>query len=262
MPEWLVDGDRTIDLEEPPRELEVAIVAGQLEVRGGEGAGVLSLSQVEGDPVEVSLVEGRLRVRQQQRSHGLGLGHRSSVQLALTVPPGCRCRLATVSAPVLATGLVAALDVETVSGEVSLDQLSGEVFAATVSGALVGRRLAESFAGKTVSGDLSLEGFRGSEGRVGTVSGDVVLDLEQAPGDARMDVSTTSGEVLLRLPTEPSQQVRVSSVSGRLVSGFPELSAERGPGRRQLRGSLGGGAGRLQVRTVSGAVSLLQGSAH
>jgi hypothetical protein len=52
--------------------------------------------------------------------------------------------------------------------------------------------------------------------------------------------------------------VELRSTTGRLQSEFDGLSSSRSPGANTLTGTLGSGAGRLQVTTVSGQVTLLE----
>ena len=60
-----------------------------------------------------------------------------------------------------------------------------------------------------------------------------------------------------RLPSEPSLDVNAQSVSGRMTAGEYGLTDDSGPGRRRMRGAIGGGAAKLSAKTVSGDVTLL-----
>jgi hypothetical protein len=262
MAKWEIEQAETIQFDEPISELEVRLVGGDLAVRAAEGPVTLEVRRVSGPPLQVDLDGGQLRINHQSHLNGVNSWLRDhSASVTLTVPTSCRCRLKTVSASVLAGALESELTVETVSGDITIDGLEGPGAISTVSGSVAARGLSEEFRGQTVSGELSLEAFSGGSVRLTTVSGDVVADLQEAGPTGSADVHTTSGAVLLRLPANASQTVRVKSVSGHLRSAFPNLHSDRSPGHRRLGGSLGDGDGTVEVATVSGAVSLLAGAA-
>jgi hypothetical protein len=255
--EWEIDSPETIQFEETPSELNVALVAGDVSVTGSEGPPTLEVRHVSGPPLQVSLEGGRLEIVQKDPSHMRLGGTRRSVSLVLAVPPSCQARLGTVSASVLVAGLADELSVETVSGEITLESVKGPVLIQTVSGNVAARGVSGEVRGRSVSGELILETFSGSDVRLDTVSGEVTADIGEAGPSSSAEVNTASGSVFLRLAASPSQQVLVESVSGRLTSAFPQLTVKKGPGSRSMNGSLGDGSGRVEVHTVSGEVALL-----
>ena len=92
---------------------------------------------------------------------------------------------------------------------------------------------------------------------VNGVSGDVTADLDLDPLGG-MQVTTVSGEVVLRLPAEADAQVNLHSVSGDVRSEFAELRRSSAPASRSVSGSLGAGSGQVSVTTMSGRVMLLR----
>jgi DUF4097 and DUF4098 domain-containing protein YvlB len=73
-----------------------------------------------------------------------------------------------------------------------------------------------------------------------------------------MQVTTVSGEVVLRLPAEADARVNLHSVSGDVRSEFAELNRSSAPASRSVSGSLGAGSGQVSVTTMSGRVMLLR----
>src|SRR5262249_60229530 len=71
-------------------------------------------------------------------------------------------------------------------------------------------------------------------------------------------VTPISGQVAVRPPAEASTRVELRSTTGRVQSEFDGLTASRSPGASTLSGTLGSGAGRLLVTSVSGQVTLLE----
>lgn len=256
MSEWKIEAAQTIQFDEIPSDLRVNLVGGEIELKAGEGPATLEVRYVTGPELQVRLDHGRLEIVQEHPHPSWGL-NKVSASLALQVPTDCKVDLEAVSASVLAEGLAADVKLETVSGEIALESLSGRTRATTVSGELNVRGQSGELRGETVSGDVTLDAYLANSVRLESVSGDVTADLQQAGSSAAAEVQTVSGAVYLRLASEPSQQVRVESVSGRLTSSFPELKAKNGPGSRTLKGALGEGQGEVRVSTVSGAVAVL-----
>jgi DUF4097 and DUF4098 domain-containing protein YvlB len=81
------------------------------------------------------------------------------------------------------------------------------------------------------------------------------VDLDPLGG---VNVTTVSGEVVLRLPAEADAQVNLHSVSGDVRSEFAELKRSSAPASRSVSGSLGAGSGHVSVTTMSGRVMLLR----
>ncbi len=259
MSEWQIDSSETIQLDETPAEFAVKLVGGDLRVTATDGASSIDVTNVVGPEVRISMTDGRLEVCQEEPSFSRFGVSRVSCSVSVSIPATCRVQVETVSASVLASGMGAEFELSTVSGEATLESLGGRVEVATVSGDVASRGQSGKFRGKTVSGGMTLDAFGGSSVRLNSVSGEIVADLKQAEPDGSTEVETISGAVLLRLAGSPSQRVKVTSVSGRLNSAFPELRSDSAPGSRSLKGSLGEGRGKLHVTTVSGTVSLLGG---
>ncbi|HEY1004442.1 MAG TPA: DUF4097 family beta strand repeat-containing protein, partial [Streptosporangiaceae bacterium] len=86
---------------------------------------------------------------------------------------------------------------------------------------------------------------------------DVTADVDLDPLGG-MNVTTVSGEVVLRLPAEADAQVNLHSVSVDVRSEFAELRRSSAPASRSVSGSLGAGSGQVSVTTMSGRVMLLR----
>jgi hypothetical protein len=268
MTEWILDSPQTIELDGPVLSVRVRIVAGQVDVVGTDGPARIEVIQLQGPPLEVRFAGGEVVVTYPDLSwpdrslqgilEWLLPGPKRRAVLSIAVPATAPVDLGVVSAGALVTGMSGRTTVRSVSGEIVLDDCTGDqIEAQTVSGALGGRGLRHGLSFSTVSGDLTL--VDGSSDRIAArgVSGDVTLDLAQDKGsDIRID--TVSGAVTIRLPDSPDLVVDAKTTSGHLDAAFDELHSERSPGRGRLTGTLGSGSGRLSARTVSGNVALLR----
>jgi DUF4097 and DUF4098 domain-containing protein YvlB len=113
--------------------------------------------------------------------------------------------------------------VKTVSGDVRLDRVGGNLRFTTVSGDVLVRSVGRSVEGKAVSGDVRLESTREGNVAVQSVSGDIEVGVE--PGtNLDVDAGSVSGDLDSEVPlgsdptdgegSGPTLVVRGKTVSG------------------------------------------------
>ena len=269
MPQWRIENPQSLDLE-GVRRLEVRMVAGNVDVVGRtedaeSGAAQVEVSDLEG-PLTVSLENGTLTIVHERLTWG-GLldwvgNRKASATVSVSVPADCPVELGVVSADAVVSGISAdRTAVKSVSGDVTLDGVRSDISAQTVSGDLESRQLAGTLRFKTVSGDLTVVRGESDHVKAETVSGDLVLDLDLRRG-GRIDLSSVSGDVTVRMPEDVGVQVRRQDherLAGQRLRRRPR--SERKPGKATLHGQIGDGDGRLSAKTVSGDVTLLRRSA-
>ena len=125
-----------------------------------------------------------------------------------------------------------------VSGDIAVSGVQGQVRAESVSG---------DVSVKDVSGLVSAS----------SVSGDVEAEIRHLGGAGDMKFSSVSGDVRVKAPNDTDAVVEMSSLSGSLDTNFPIQIEEKqtGPGH-SAHGRLGAGSSTLRLSTVSGDVSL------
>lgn len=128
-------------------------------------------------------------------------------------------------------------DARTVSGDVRIEGAHGDVRAASVSG------------------DLTLRDLSAASVRATTVSGDVDAAVTALTGDGDLTFRSVSGDVTVAMPASLDADFSMSTVSGDLDTDFPLTLGGR-MGRRNLSATIGKGGRRFSVSTVSGDVRL------
>jgi hypothetical protein len=259
---WSVEEPTTLDVP-GVRRLSLRVVSGEVDVVAGPGVETarVEVHDLDGPPLRVTLDDdGTLSVVHDKLTWGglldwLTGPHKARAHVSVSVPADVDVQLGVVDADATVSGVSGATSVKSVSGEVTLSGCSGEVTAQTVSGRLESQGLDGRLHFTSVSGDLTVVEGSADGLAAQTVSGDLVLDLLAASGE--LALKTVSGDVTLRLPSEPSLDINAQSVSGRMTAGEYGLTDDSGPGRRRMRGAIGGGAARLSAKTVSGDVTLL-----
>jgi hypothetical protein len=258
--EWTIEAPTSLEFDDVT-ELRVRLIAGSVAVLATTGRPSLEVSSIEGDPLTVTYQDGLLTIAHENLNwEGLLKWlrpQRHSATVTVSVPRKCRAQVGVVSATAVMSGISARASVKSVSGGITLDGVAGDVDANTVSGAVEAQGINGKLNFNTVSGDLTLaEGWL-ERLDVNGVSGDVTADLDLDPLGG-MQVTTVSGEVMLRLPAEADARVNLHSVSGDVRSEFAELGRSSAPASRSVSGSLGAGSGQVSVTTMSGRVMLLR----
>jgi hypothetical protein len=205
---------------------------------------------------------GTMSIRVDHKSVNALMGwYRSDMKLEVAIPKGYRGALvihgvsADIALPAGRTFTV--VEVTTVSGDIDLGAFAADSFRShTVSGDLK----APSVSAKSVdlgstSGEMTVGGLRGDL-TARTISGD--LELAWTVFSGSIDVSTTSGSVMLDIPAGSGFRLDAGSTSGRITSDHPVTvrGSASGPGRHSLSGDVGSGAGSVRVRTVSGEIRI------
>ena len=258
--EWTIEAPASLEFDDVT-ELRVRLIAGSVAVLATTGKPSLEVSSIEGDPITVTYEDGVLTVAHENLNwEGLLKWlrpQRHAATVTVSVPRKCRAQVGVVSATAVMSGIRARASVKSVSGGITLDGVTGDVDANTVSGAVEAQGINGKLNFNTVSGDLTLADGWLERLDVNGVSGDVTADLDLDPLGG-MQVTTVSGEVMLRLPAEADARVNLHSVSGDVRSEFAELRRSSAPASRSVSGSLGAGSGQVSVTTMSGRVMLLR----
>lgn len=142
------------------------------------------------------------------------------------------------------------LDCKTTSGDINWWGEAQDLHMETVSGDLDFQGRADRSWMRSISGELGLRGAVG-EAQAKTVSGEVTIHSNRLP-DA-MDVTTTSGEIAVRLPDDGPFKVNLRTVSGGFHSNF---FAGTVTGRETNFIYESGGDRLYRFSTVSGGVTL------
>lgn len=127
------------------------------------------------------------------------------------------------------------------------------------------------FDGKTVNGEMSVEGLKADvhastvNGSVrvtttglaeaSTVNGSVYVEMGRADWSDEIEFTTVNGKITLIMPDRLNTEVRASTVNGEIESDYPVMvTGKFGP--RRMRGTIGNGGRSLSLSTVNGGIRL------
>ncbi len=216
---------------------------------------VVDLSLISGDVTVTAGAEGRVQVRGyserlplrfEATTNGVRVwvpsqnnrGRSGEQRLAVVVPVGARVTAKTVSGDVSVRGVRGELEAGTVSGDVeaqggvrrvSLNTVSGSVRASALEGDVRARSVSGDVALTDVTGEIDAESVSGGveirNGRSGRVRLQSVSgNLEYAgtfARDGRYEMQTHSGDVRLALPSDLAASLSLRTFSGSIDTALP-----------------------------------------
>jgi DUF4097 and DUF4098 domain-containing protein YvlB len=213
-------------------ELDVSNVAGDIIVtRGGGGAATIEavktgrgatvdearemLSLVSVDIAERG-TRAEVRARYPNQSEWRGRGRRNfnvSAAFTITAPQNTRLILKSISGNVSVRDISGALSLDSVSGNITLSNAGRMTNAKTISGnvEVIDTRIDGSLQAGTISGEVKLQKVAARDLQLSSVSGNVWV---QEVSSGRIDARTISGEVQFSGDFEPNGRYQFTSHSG------------------------------------------------
>lgn len=264
--------------------VDITMRTGRLIVRGIDG----STGSVRASGANYELrstgVTLTLQTRESSRSAMRDREADREDTIELDVPRGVRLVVSTLSADAEVRDIAGSVEIRSTSGDVQLTNVFGRTIIETISGdvrttatrtllrvkSVSGDMRVREAAGdlelSTTSGDMSVSGAQIGRFEASSISGNVQFD-GLFTSDARVQVSTHSGDVSLRLPDGAHGQVTFSTFNGDFVPGgaitlLPGNDGAR-RGRNAQRFSFGTGSAPgllLDITTFNGDVRLLRGT--
>jgi DUF4097 and DUF4098 domain-containing protein YvlB len=150
-------------------------------------------------------------------------------------------------------------------GDVRIGDVGGDARVETQGGDVRVNHAEGAVTALTQGGDITLRGIRGAI-KAQTAGGDITVEVVGKEAGAGSEIITQGGDVTLVLPenfkADVSIETKVQDPNGRYIrSDFSELAVVRGPSTHTATGKLGGGGGKLVVRSQSGEVTVKKGPA-
>lgn len=253
--------------------LSVRTVSGDVRVRtvGGTVAKVVARYDVrtpagsvgeippDASPLVVRKGAGELEIDTRDRVGGfldtlgevMSGGSRTTVEYDVELPHEAALRVHGVSGDLTIDGARGSQEYHTVSGDISIRDVTGRINVHAVSGDVSiadGHDLEVD--GNSTSGDVHVRAERLTRFGFSSVSGDISVEGQLAPGEDYR-VQTVTGD--LELITPSGVEVEASGPSVSLRTKMPHRS-DSGRGRKVI--TVGDGAARVRFRSMSGDVTV------
>ncbi|MEE4272928.1 MAG: DUF4097 family beta strand repeat-containing protein [Thermoanaerobaculales bacterium] len=254
--------------------VEISNISGDVAVVGWSGDSVVITGTLEQGVKNLEISAGGQRLRIEVEQHRRSRTS-SDADLMIKMPSTANLEVETVSADISVDGIGGDVELESVSGRVEVSSCARSLEASSVSGDV----LAVSAAGRSeldsVSGDVIV---RNASGRIDaeSVSGRIeieggaldLLDGETVSGsiacsarptdNGRFTFETMSGTIDLRVSPDWSASYYVETYSGAIrndIGPEPRRTDDYGPGK-ELRFTTGSGGARISIESFSGSVRL------
>lgn len=266
--------ERTVPAE-PKGEVEIVNVSGDVQVRGWDRKEV----QVHADlgtgveRLDVQSQKGRVTINVIVQSHR----NAGATDLVVEVPHDSTLLIKTVSADQTIVDVRGVQRLQAVSGsintkvwgeEFNVRTISGDVIVNgsgkpsvarvnTVSGDVTLANIAGELSLETVTGDMQVVMPTLSRGRVQTTNGDLRLQATLAK-DARLDAEAVNGDLSLQLRSPVNAEFDIETFNGEIDNCFgpkAQRANEFAPGNA-LRFKEGDGSARVRVKTLNGGVEI------
>jgi hypothetical protein len=184
------------------------------------------------------------------RVFGGGVGYDITVELPTHIlqSAGARVRVNTASGPVAIEDITGEISINTASGDMTLIRSAGDISTRTSSGTVRVTDSRGEVQARSASGDVIING--GQLQRVKTTSASGNMEIASRwTGDESSRIETVSGDVVLDILEAPDMKLTFSTVSGDATVDQPFTPLEKRTwvlGEQQRRGPV------IVVRTVSG----------
>jgi len=177
------------------------------------------------------------------------------VDYQLWIPQTCVVELESVSGAIQMDNRLNRIYTKTVSGSIKLYNIMGNVELKTVSGNISAAKISGEIRAGSISGSLIFRDCEGSLPDLNSTSGSIEAELAAIDEDASaMSLSTVSGNIKLYLPDDASFDLYIKTVSGEINTKFKVLVESIS--KNQLRGEVGDGGINIELKTISGDISL------
>ena len=243
--------------------VQIVTVATDVEVLGTKKKEVsVSGDIVSGAKLELGSTKSSTVIEiKPPKGHSEGKG-----SIVVRVPEGSDVHVKTVAGHLRMSAVTGPAELESVSGNVTVDGSPKELSAVSVSGSLFvasasKRTFAKSVSGKvhvsgsrgkleasSVSGRLEIDNAKVSKAQLATVSGSITF-AGALLDDGPHEIKSHAGKITLKLPPKQPVVIEASSFSGTIRD---RIGDERARGKTRI--SIGKGGPRVKVRSFSGGI--------
>jgi Toastrack DUF4097 len=274
MATWDFDtpGQVRLDLEIPFGRVEIETAPGETTHVSLEGNESYSRELIEGARVDSHQRGERSEVVVEVRSRGFmfSIGRSPEIRLRIVCPPEADVNVRTKSADTTARGSYRSVEAKTASGDIEVDEVSGDLRVKTASGDVSVQEVGGPTEIQSTSGDVALQ-RAGADVVAKLVSGDLWIRDAAASvhantisGDQRfeavlsgtIEATAISGDVYVAVRRGSRVYVDANTVSGSTSSEF-DLSDAPQEGEPDADGPMV----EVRAKTVSGDITLARAPA-
>ena len=207
--------------------IQVTNMSGDVTVTGYDGREVVVTGTRSGPDANVIEFE----------DHSSG----NRIDIGVKYPRNCHCDASVDFVVLVPSGTNYEFEkISSMSGNVVVSGVTGEVHATSMSG------------------DVRVGDIAGTVDAT-AMSGDVDVDITRLEGSGDMTFTSMSGDVEVRLPADTGADVSIRTTSGDIETNFPlEVHEQKYGSGQWAEGKIGDGSRRLTLKSMSGDVSFMR----
>jgi Putative adhesin len=232
-------------------------------------------ADLEHHKIEIESTPQSLVIRGEQRPRNSGSGPDVRHHIMLKLPRRVELSVRSISGQVRIGDVDGQLEVSSVSGSLRVGAVGGRVQVNSVSGSVGVGAVDGQIKVSSVSGDVDI-GQVNQPVEIKSVSGSVkvgqavdFLDVSSVSGavsagisrlgERGVKINSVGGSVELRFTDELNAQLSTNSVSGKVSIEVPNVTMQSEPGASAIRAVIGRGGPPISINGVSGGVRLVRG---
>ncbi|MDQ2744461.1 MAG: DUF4097 domain-containing protein [Chloroflexota bacterium] len=234
--------------------LSVNVIAGAVVIQTGDDA------MIRVDVTGVESTRGRAGVECRQDGDEVYVrsrGGQKDAEYHIIVPAGCAIQLHSVQADAAIAGTRAPITVETVSGDLTLEDVAGECRLHSVGGDTTARRLHGALVLQTTNGDVTIRDSRLHRFNLHSTNGDFEIETPLTEGE-RYFAKTVNGDVRLIVPPDTGLLAQLRTHNGEIQSDLPCETINRS--RRNWQARINGGGANVEMESTNGDLRIVAGA--
>ncbi|MGE0363180.1 MAG: DUF4097 domain-containing protein [Vicinamibacterales bacterium] len=269
--------DQTVDVTRGT-QLVLSSQAGEATVRTWDRDAVrVQAAHGARERVEVQTADNTVRVRARTASGSRGPA--GLVDYVLTVPrwmpvslsgtylaatiegAGAAVNVETVGGDITVKGGSGAVTLRSIEGEILVENASGKVQATTVNDSIAVRGVSGDVIAETTNGDVVIANTKAANLEVSTVNGDVRFEGPAADNGVYR-VTTHNGDIRVSLGANANATVFVRTFGGDFSSDFPVTLPDgmrARDGNKRFNFTLGSGSARVELQSFQGDIHVSRG---
>jgi DUF4097 and DUF4098 domain-containing protein YvlB len=258
---WLVTGPKVIDLE-LVRSVKIGLIGGKIDVIAHDEPGArVEVHSVSGKDLKVSIDGDVLEIDHPQLRWDnfidvfKSFKGSAKADISIMIPRDASLKFGVVTASALISGLRTDARINSVSGDIVIDDIIGDLEVNTVNGEISVSDQEGVLNAHTVTGDITVTGALRKFSADG-VSGAVFLDLTGVPEE--ISNNTVSGDLTIRLDQDVAARFTLNSVSGTLQVDSTVTRGTRGRGFNHTSGTLDAKWVEVRANSVSGDITTVR----
>jgi hypothetical protein len=240
-------------------QIEVSSISGPVEITTGNGnSAEVRIVRTARNPADLRyrkiLIEhdsNSLSLRGEQH---VGRHPQVNHHVILKLPRQINLKVVSISGPVMIGNVDGQAEINSISGPLTIEDIGGKAKITSISGPLKVGQVGGELTIHSVSGSAEIERVAGRFSAT-SISGSFSATIERLE-ESGINISSVSGEVILKFAEEIDADLTATSISGRVELRLANVVRDISTGPSDTRARIGRGGPPILITSVSGTVRI------